>query len=84
MKCSVQQTMSLASHYVVMFFWSAVCVRPQDPLLLNPTNAASTPCKFIQPGDLPHTKCGMEMHCYTVLMLYTILFFKCYIQVLVI
>lgn len=71
MKCSVQQTMHLVSHYVVMFFWSAVCVRPQDP-----TNAASPPCKFIQPGDVPYTKCGMEMHCYTVLMLYTY-FIKC-------
>ncbi|XP_048046260.1 uncharacterized protein LOC125268244 [Megalobrama amblycephala] len=50
-------TMHLVSHYVVMFFWSAVCVRPQDP-----TNAASPPCKFIQPRDVPYTKCVMDVY----------------------
>ncbi|XDV43723.1 hypothetical protein PO909_012147, partial [Leuciscus waleckii] len=48
--------MGLASQYVVMCVWSAVCVRPQDPPLLNST---SPPC-FIMMGDNPYTKCDVD------------------------
>ncbi len=62
--------MHVTSHCVVMFFWTAVCVRTLNSSSVEDinTNATPTPCFLVYIGDNPYAVCGMNMHCYSSLI----------------